>query len=182
MKTIDKIMLISFILGTLILGAKATAQTFIDEPKDGYKLFQLELDPLGSYDKEGLNTVFTGAVKPKGFPIELGIGIQTLFTTKYVNNDGIEVEDGSFNLDYLDFQGQVQYLHNIGDRFQLLGGMHGGFLWRRDGAGMIWGFIGTSRWFVSKKQRLALVMSGALDYREFREFRFNGRGGLAYLW
>lgn len=183
MKTIDKIMIVLFIIGVTILGFKANAQTFIEGPVDNYWGIQFEIDPLGSLDKEGINTVFTGVLKPlKKLPIEIGLGIQTIFTTKYVDKYEREQQGDVMKLDYIDAQIQAQYLVDITDRFQLLGGIHGGWVERQFGGGMVSGVIGTARWFISKSQKWAITISGAMDRRQdINDWQFNGRGGITRI-
>ena len=157
-----------FCAAILVMGLKA--QNSVEKPLEKYAVIQFEVDPYGSADKKGLNSVLTFSMLRKKH-LELGLGMQTIFTNKYSQN---------IELDYLDAQLQFQYLLNAGNRVQFLGGMHGGYLYRPGISYGIWGFIGTFRWWWFKNRKLALVVSAAYDYREFNEFRLNSRGGLTY--
>lgn len=163
---------------------RCTAQVFMTEPiglGSRYVMVQAELDPMGSIDKEGINTVISVMVKGwDDVPIEVGIGVQSVFTPIYVQDGYTVNNDGDWGLDYIDAQIQVQGISNLGDRIQLLYGMHGGYLWRQTGTGFIYGFMATSRIWFGRARKIGFVISYAYDYREFKEFRLNGRGGIIW--
>lgn len=171
--------LILAVLVMISLTATTQAQTFGYELPDDFTSVSIQIDPMGSFDKDGINSVLTFQAVDFGV-IEWEVQCQTIFTTKYSN-------DNNMQLDYLDFQFGPGYMVGIGDRVALTGGVHGGFLYRgannireSDSGGMIWGVTGKARVWFGKK--IAFVVSTAYDHRsDLDKFVLNSRGGLEFI-
>ena len=168
----------------------SNAQTFGFEKVEEYLYIQYEVDPFGSLDKEGFNSVITiggvGRMGYKGPLLDISGSVQTIYTNKH--NETSQIVRYWF-----DWAAQVQSVVDISDRSQISGGLRGGIIHLDNDSTSGVGFYGGImqwRYFFSK--RLGAVISFTLDYASdlpkderknlwIPNHRHSGRGGLIFL-
>tara|TARA_R110002167_G_scaffold331706_1_gene538435 strand:- start:73069 stop:73680 length:612 start_codon:yes stop_codon:yes gene_type:complete len=160
------------------------------EKQKEYLYAQFEIDPGGSLDKEGFNSVFTiggtGLIGYKGIPVDISVALQTIYTNK--GN-----ETSAIVRDYMDWAVQLQVTALSYERWDASIGLGGGMIHRDVDGSLATAFyrgIAQVNYHVSK--RVVLTISTTLDYAsdlpedERRELtipghRYSGRFGLRYL-
>ena len=148
-----------------------------------------QIDPFGSADKEGLNSVIS--VTHVDFEwLEWEVSSQTIITSKYSL-------DNKMLLDYIDLQFGPGVLMPINTRMSITAGVHGGFLYRGkndgliddngdlahvrsdDSGGFMYGGTLKFRMWLGMNKRWSFVMSSAYDRRsELGKFVLNNRLGM----
>lgn len=140
-----------------------------------------QVDPFGSADKEGLNSVIS-LTRVDFDWLEWELSIQTIFTPKYSS-------EGKIQLDYADLQFGPGVLIPLTTRMSITPGIHGGFLYRgkndisvEDSGGFMYGATLKWRIWLGMNKKIAIVASSAIDRRpELGKFILNNRIGLEWM-
>tara|TARA_R110002012_G_scaffold72451_2_gene185139 strand:- start:1725 stop:2297 length:573 start_codon:yes stop_codon:yes gene_type:complete len=156
------------------------AQVFeVGSPKD-FTSVSIQLDPLGSKEKKGLNAAIAFTAVDFGW---LEYEIQSQFV---INN-----EERVNGLTYLDLKLGVGVMMPINNRFVFTPGLHLGGVYRpgkvlyehHDGwiGGLTYGVAGKVRYWIGNSKTIAIVVSSSLDKRpdiKGTPFRLDTRGGV----
>ncbi len=165
----------------IVISANAQKNHFGTNVPDRFASVSLRVDPLGSYDKEGINTMFSiqAVAEIEDILWELELQSQSILTDKYSR-------DNNMQFDYLDLQVGLGIMIPVGDRIALTGGFHSGLMWRftntdrptNEGYWII-GFTGKIRYWVGNKKRVAFVLGSTYDLRnDIGEWKINTSGGI----
>lgn len=137
-----------------------------------------QIDPFGSENKEGLNSVISYSGVDFGW-LEYELSIQSILTPKYSDSNNIK-------LDYIDFMFGPGVLIPISNRLSITPGIHLGYIYRGSNnerssslGGFMYGATFKARYWVGRNKGIAIVASSAYDRRpDLQLFRINNRIGL----
>ena len=186
MKTCNKLIALCICAVIAIAFNNLSAQTFEQDLPENYTSIGFQVDPHGSYDKEGLNSVINISVVEFGGHFEFELMSQTIIN--------VEKPKDKTRFTYIDVYLGGGYLFPLSPRVTYTLGGHWGIILRPENITVhpdneSWQSsfsIGTTmkgRIWLGKTKKLAIVMSGALDTApdvKDKDFRIQGRGGLEW--
>ena len=160
----------------LVIGLSSNAQSYFNPVPDDFSFVSVQFDPLGSIDKEGMNSVISFGRVDFGF-VEYELQIQSIFTNKYSNY---------FQLYYVDVQFGVGPMITLTERLTYTPGIHAGAIYKRDSLNnlnhfFIYGATSKLRYWIGREKKFGLIVSCAYDNRrDIDTWIFNGRGGVTF--